>query len=75
MSNVLARGAAFGAGLQVQDRIVAVDGISFRNVTHGFAVETIKNAIPNRVRRVGCNLVFKVVQRVWIRFAVHPFDG
>jgi predicted metalloprotease with PDZ domain len=50
VSNVLARGAAFGAGLQVQDRIVAVDGISFRNVTHGFAVETIKNAIPNRVR-------------------------
>ena len=49
VSNVLARGAAYGAGLQVQDRIVSVDGISFRGVSHNFAVEAIKNAIPNRV--------------------------
>eukprot|EP00730_Choanoeca_flexa_P017256 TRINITY_DN8286_c1_g1_i2.p1 TRINITY_DN8286_c1_g1~~TRINITY_DN8286_c1_g1_i2.p1 ORF type:complete len:238 (+),score=47.49 TRINITY_DN8286_c1_g1_i2:77-790(+) len=49
VSSVLARGAAFGAGVKLQDQIIAVDNTSFVNVTHSFAVDTIKAAIPNRV--------------------------
>lgn len=52
VSQILPRGAAFSAGLKKNDRILSVDSISFNNVTHAFAVETVKNAIPNRIIRL-----------------------
>ena len=49
VSSILPRGAAYLAGLKTNDRIISVENISLKDVSHAFAVDTVKNAIPNRV--------------------------
>uniref|UniRef100_A0A0N5A4W5 Tight junction protein ZO-1 n=1 Tax=Parastrongyloides trichosuri TaxID=131310 RepID=A0A0N5A4W5_PARTI len=59
ISDVVERGPACGL-LQINDRIVSVNGVSFNNIEYIFAVNTIKNATQLRMivkRRVPLPLI------------------